>query len=61
LEHFYGTMCYSPGFIALGSVIYDFLNPDFTLIGEFDGRGGAMLEHCYAQNRECGAVQADEP
>jgi UDPglucose 6-dehydrogenase len=41
-------LCYSPEFIALGSVIRDFLNPDFTLIGEFDERSGAMLQDCYA-------------
>src|SRR5207237_5096689 len=27
-------LCYSPEFISLGSVIRDFLNPDFLLIGE---------------------------
>jgi len=42
-------VCYSPEFIALGSVIRDFLNPDFTLIGEIDDRAGAMLEACYSQ------------
>ncbi len=42
-------LCYSPEFIALGSVIRDFLNPDFNLIGEFDARSGEMLEACYAQ------------
>lgn len=42
-------LCYSPEFIALGSVIRDFLNPDFTLIGEFDERCGAILEKAYAQ------------
>jgi len=26
-------LCYSPEFIALGTVIRDFLNPDFLLIG----------------------------
>lgn len=41
-------LCYSPEFIALGSVIRDFLNPDFTLIGEFDERSGSLLEECYA-------------
>lgn len=45
-------LCYSPEFIALGSVIRDFLNPDFTLIGEFDGRCGSQLEACYAQIME---------
>ena len=33
-----------PEFIALGSVIRDFLNPDFYLVGEFDERSGAVLE-----------------
>jgi len=42
-------ICYSPEFIALGSVIQDFLNPDFTLVGELDQRSGALLEHCYAE------------
>jgi len=29
-------------------VIRDFLNPDFTLIGEFDERSGSVLEQAYA-------------
>jgi UDPglucose 6-dehydrogenase len=37
-------LCYSPEFIALGTVIRDFLNPDFYLIGEFDPRAGELLE-----------------
>jgi len=37
-------LCYSPEFIALGTVIRDFLNPDFYLIGEFDKRSGDILE-----------------
>jgi len=41
-------LCYSPEFIALGSIIHDFLNPDFTLIGEFDERCGKILEDAYA-------------
>jgi UDPglucose 6-dehydrogenase len=40
-------LCYRPEFIALGSVIRDFLNPDFLLIGESDGRAGANLESLY--------------
>jgi len=48
-------ICYSPEFIALGSVIRDFLNPDFTLVGEFDQRSGALLERCYAEIVENGA------
>jgi UDPglucose 6-dehydrogenase len=37
-------LCYGPEFIALGSVIRDFLNPDFYLIGEFDQHSGDVLE-----------------
>jgi len=37
-------LCYSPEFIALGTVIRDYLNPDFFLVGEFDERSGAALE-----------------
>ena len=40
-------LCYGPEFIALGSVIRDFLNPDFVLIGESDARSGAILEALY--------------
>lgn len=42
-------LCYSPEFIALGSVIKDFLSPDFVLIGEVDDRSGAALEAFYQQ------------
>ncbi len=37
-------LCYSPEFIALGTVIRNYLNPDFYLVGEFDDRSGAELE-----------------
>ncbi len=40
-------LCYSPEFIALGSVIHDFLNPDFTLVGELDDRCGSQVEDIY--------------
>ena len=42
-------VCYSPEFIALGSIIHDFLNPDFTLIGELDDKCGAQLEELYSR------------
>ncbi len=42
-------LCYSPEFIALGSVIRDFLNPDMLLIGESDTRAGDTLQSLYAQ------------
>ncbi|MCG8526777.1 MAG: nucleotide sugar dehydrogenase [Opitutales bacterium] len=41
--------CYSPEFIALGSVLHDFLNPDFNLVGEWDVRSGDLLEAIYEQ------------
>lgn len=37
-------LCYSPEFVALGTVIRDFLQPDFVLIGESDTRAGELLE-----------------
>jgi UDPglucose 6-dehydrogenase len=40
-------LCFSPEFIALGSVIQDFLNPEFVLIGESDSRSGEILEAIY--------------
>lgn len=46
-------LCYNPEFIALGSVIRDFLNPDFYLLGQFDPRSGDALEeihHRVSQN-----------
>ncbi len=36
-------VCYNPEFIALGSVIRDFLNPDLVLIGESGKRAGDIL------------------
>lgn len=40
-------LCYSPEFIALGSIIHDFLNPSFVLIGQSDEKAGDMLETFY--------------
>ena len=42
-------VCYSPEFIALGSVIHDFLNPDFLLVGELDASSGEHLAACYRE------------
>jgi UDPglucose 6-dehydrogenase len=43
-------LCYSPEFIALGSVIRDMLNPDFILIGESDDTAGACLSDVYRRS-----------
>jgi UDPglucose 6-dehydrogenase len=40
-------LCYGPEFIALGSVLRDFLNPDFLLIGECDPTAGERLANFY--------------
>lgn len=48
-------LCYSPEFIALGSIIRDFLNPDFTLVGEFDDKCGGHLEEIYSRVMTNGA------
>lgn len=40
-------LCYSPEFVALGSVIRDFLHPDFLLIGEHDTQAGERLAGWY--------------
>lgn len=38
---------YNPEFIAIGSVIRDFLNPDVVLVGESDARTGDILQELY--------------
>lgn len=40
-------LAYNPEFIALGTVIRDFLNPDLVLIGESDKHTGDLLEAFY--------------
>jgi len=54
LESISGRKCgtdfglvYNPEFIALGSVIHDFLNPDFILIGEVNRKDGDILVGIY--------------
>ena len=42
-------LCYSPEFIALGTVIRDFYYPDFLLIGESDSQSGDMLAGIYGR------------
>ncbi len=51
-------LCYSPEFIALGTVIRDFFNPDFLLIGESDPRAGDMLSDIYAHTCKNSATVA---
>jgi UDPglucose 6-dehydrogenase len=41
------NLCYSPPFIALGSVRRDFLHPDFALLGVADGADGRAVQSLY--------------
>lgn len=41
-------LVYNPEFIALGSVIRNFLNPDMVLIGTSDHRSGEIIRDIYA-------------
>ena len=59
LENISGKKCgkdfglaYNPEFIALGSVIHDFLNPDLILIGEMNKKDGDILEEIYKKTCE---------
>ena len=54
LEDLSGKVCgrdfslvYNPEFIALGSVIRDFLNPDMVLIGSSDPQGAEAVKKVY--------------
>lgn len=42
-------LCYNPEFMAIGSIIHDFLNPDFVLLGESDKASGDRLEKIYGR------------
>jgi len=45
-------IAYNPEFIALGSVIHDFLNPDLILIGETSKKDGDILQDIYERTCE---------
>src|SRR3989338_7987410 len=51
-------VCYSPEFVALGSVLHDLLHPDFVLIGESDARAGDQLAACL--KTFCGTNRSEE-
>lgn len=43
------SFCYSPSFVALGTVFREFLNPTQLLIGEYDLRSGDRLAQFYRE------------
>jgi UDPglucose 6-dehydrogenase len=42
-------LCYIPEWVALGELIHGFLNPDLTLIGEYDKKSGDIMEALYKE------------
>jgi UDPglucose 6-dehydrogenase len=65
LERLTGKRCgtdfglaYNPEFIALGSVVRNFLNPDMVLIGASDERTGTMLAELYRSTCKTDPVMA---
>ena len=51
-------LVYNPEFIALGSVIRNFLNPDMVLIGTSDHRSGEIIRDIYASTCKTRPVMA---
>lgn len=42
-------VCHVPEFMAIGNVIWDFINQDYVIIGESDKRAGGIVEEVYRQ------------
>ena len=51
-------LVYNPEFIALGSVIRNFLNPDMVLIGASDDRSGSTIRELYASTCKTSPMMA---
>ena len=52
-------LCHTPEFVALGSVIHDFLDPDFFLIGESDPKSGQIVENIFRKNSKAKIVRTN--
>jgi UDPglucose 6-dehydrogenase len=46
-------LCYNPFFIAMGTTIRDFLNPEFVLFGQRDAAAAAKAKELYATLHDC--------
>jgi len=44
LTNDYVKLCYSPSFIAMGTAMKDFLNPEFTILGVWDEGAANLVE-----------------
>jgi UDPglucose 6-dehydrogenase len=55
------TFCYNPYFIAMGTTISDFLNPEFVLIGSDDSLSAKKLEAFYSHihNSPCSIMKIE--
>jgi UDPglucose 6-dehydrogenase len=42
------SLCYNPYFIAMGSVVFDFYNPEFILLGHVDDEAEKLVRLFYA-------------
>ena len=42
------SLCYNPYFIAMGSVVYDFYNPEFILLGHVDDVAEKLVREFYS-------------
>lgn len=47
LTNKYIKLCYNPSFIAMGTAMRDFLEPEFVLLGVWDEEAALMAEECY--------------
>ena len=47
LTNEYVKLCYSPSFIAMGSAMKDFLNPEFTILGVWDEQAAELVEEYF--------------
>ena len=58
----YAKLCYNPFFIAMGTTINDFLNPEFVLMGIDDEDAALKLKNFYAtlHNKEIFECTLDE-
>lgn len=44
LTNDYVKLCYTPSFIAMGSAMHDFLNPEFSILGVSDKKTAELME-----------------
>jgi UDPglucose 6-dehydrogenase len=54
-------VCYDPDFVALGTVVRDFLNPDLIVIGESDQRAGDQVVAIHEKACQSKPVMARMP